>query len=239
MFSSVFFGLSSLTFAEAQGANVGKDWRWEKSISLFPHTPGTRWVYTLSGKQYASGGELQVEVKGQQSLPHLKQEALLVEETYPSTTADAFPEVMPVFYYPRQGYLVRDTAHIYSNPQRTSFVSTGNLGEAVAPILPLDLKKDGTDWLPVDDEHWGTASRLDVTSHFRSEKEAVVVKAGTYPDCMKVEGTVTRGDGSGYRYQEWYAPGVGLVKATTTDLQSGAVLVRKELVSVHTVPTKN
>jgi DUF3108-like len=104
--------------------------------------------------------------------------------------------------------------------------------------LPLDLQKDGTDWQPVDDEYWGKASRLDVTSHFRSGKETVVVKAGTYPDCVKVEGTVTRGDGSGYRYQEWYAPGVGLVKSTTTDLLNGEVLLHKELMSFRSGPTK-
>jgi hypothetical protein len=177
-------------------------------------------------------------VKGTQHVPHLQQDALLIDEVHPSGTPGTSPEVVPVLYYAREGYLVRDTAYIYSNPQRTSLISTGNLGEAVAPILPLDLQKDGTDWQPVDDEHWGKASRLDVTSHFRSGKETVVVKAGTYPDCVKVEGTVTRGDGSGYRYQEWYAPGVGLVKSTTTDLLNGEVLLHKELVSFRSGPTK-
>ena len=37
-------------------------------------------------------------------------------------------------------------------------------------------------------------------------------------------------DGSRYHYQEWHAPEVGLVKATVTDLQSGTVIVHKELV---------
>ena len=41
---------------------------------------------------------------------------------------------------------------------------------------------------------------------------------------------MTRDESSGFRYAEWYAPGVGLVKSTTTDLQSGTVPMREELV---------
>ena len=237
--SSVFFGLNSLTLAESPDATATTDRWWEQVVPLFPHTSGKRWVYALSGKQYVNGGELHAEVKGQQPLPHLKQEALLVEETHPAAAADASPDIMPVLYYPREGYLVRDTSYIYSSPQRTSLISTGNLGEAVVPILPLWRQVEGTDWKPVDEEHWGRASGLAIAYRVHPEKrETVTVKAGEYRDCVPVEGTVNRGDGSGYRYQEWYAPGVGLVKATTTDLQSGEVLVHKELVSFRSGPTK-
>jgi hypothetical protein len=237
--SSVFFGLSSLTLAESPDATATTDRWWEQVAPLFPHTSGSRWTYALSGKQYAHGGELQVEVKGTQHVPHLKQDALLIDESHASGIPGADPEVMPVLYYAREGYLVRDTAHIYSNPQRTSLMSTGNLGEAVVPILPLWRQVEGTDWKPVDEEHWGRAARLAIAYHVHPEKrEMVTVKAGEYRDCVPVEGTVNRGDGSGYRYQEWYAPGVGLVKATTTDLQSGEVLVHKELVSFRSGLTK-
>ncbi len=233
--SGVFFGLSTLTLAESPDAKVATDQWWEQVVPLFPHTSGTRWVYVLSGKPYAHGGELHAEVKGRQYVPDLKQEALLVEETHPAAATDTSLDIMPVLYYLREGYLVRDTAHIYSNPQHTSFVSTGNLGEAVTPILPLWRHVDGTDWKPVDEEHWARAARLDIAYHIHPEKrETVTVKAGEYKNCVPVEGTVNRGDGSGYRYQEWYAPGIGLVKATTTDLQSGEVLVHKELVSFQT-----
>jgi len=236
---SALLGFGAPAVAGRQDANAVKEGRWQQVEPLFPHFPGSRWVYAVSGKWYANGGELHAEVKGTQHIPHLKQDALLIDETHPSAATAASPETMPVLYYFHEGYLVRDTAYIYSNPQRTSLISTDNLGEAAAPILPLDLKKDGTDWQPVDDEHWGKASRLDVTSHFRSEKETVAVSAGTYSDCVKVEGTVTRGDGSGYRYQEWYAPGVGLVKSTTTDLLNGEVLLHKELVSFHAGPSSH
>ena len=180
VFSCVFFGLSSLTLAESD-TKVTTDRWWEQVVSLFPHTSGNRWVYGLSGKQYAGGGELQVEVKGRQHVPDLKQDALLVEETYPAAAADASPDIMPVLYYPRKGYLVRDTSYIYSNPERTSLLATGNLGEAVVPLLPLWQQIEGRDWKPVEEEYWGSAARLAIAYHLHPEKrETVTVKAGEY-----------------------------------------------------------
>jgi len=231
---SVFYATSNLALAGHQDPKTAQDWRWEDLEALFPHTPGTRWVYALSGKQYINGGELQVEVKGRQHLPPLKQEVLLVDETHPAAVTDSSPEVIPVLYYPREGYLVRDTAHIYSNPQRTSLMSTGNLGEAVMPVLPLWQHVDGTDWKPVDTEHWGRASRLSLAYHIHPEKrETVTLKSGSYQDCVLVAGSVNRGEEDGYRYQEWYAPGVGLVKSVTADLRTNQVIAQKELISFH------
>ena len=169
--AGVLAGLSSAAFAEHQDSSTTKDWRWEQIEPLFLHGPGTRWVYALSGKQYANDSELHVEVKGQQHVPHLKQEVLPVEETHPATATDTTPEILPVLYYPREGY---------------------------------------------------------IAYHIHPEKrETVAVKVGEYKDCAPVKGTVNRGDGSGYRYQEWYAPGVGLVKSTTTNLLNGEVLLHK------------
>ena len=191
-----------------------------------------QWSYALSGQQYPNGGQLQVEVKGRQSFPHLKQDILLFDETHPATAAGAVSEIVPVLYYPRDGYLVQDSAHIYSNPQRTSLISTGNLGEAVSPVLPLWKQVDGTDWQSVDNEHWAKVANLAISYHVHPEKrETVTVKAGTYQDCVMITGTVSRGGGEGYRYQEWYAPHVGMVKSVTTDLKSGEVLALKELAS--------
>lgn len=228
----------SFAFAEQQSGNQPGSWQWKQLEPLFPHALGNKWVYALSGKHYAHGGELQVEVKGLQQVPHLQQEALLVDEVHPGVAPGAAPETLPVLYYPREGYLVKDSAHIYSNPQRTSLISTGNLGEAVAPILPLWTQNDGTDWNPVGAEHWGKVSRLSILYRIHPEKETVTIQGTEYKDCTHIEGKVDRGDGSGYRYQEWYAPGVGLVKSITTDLKDDTVLARKELVSFQAAPEK-
>ena len=230
---SVFLGLSSLTLAEFPNAKATPDRWWEQVVPLFPHTSGNRWIYVLSGKQYVNGRELDAAVKGWKlPPPHLKQEALLVEETHPAAVANESPDIMPVLYYLREGSLVRKTSSIYGNSQRSRVTSTGNLGETVVPLLPLWQQGEGTDWKPVAEEHWGRAAQLASAYHVHPEKRATVtVEAGKYRDCVPVRGTVNRGDGSGYRYQEWYAPGVGLVQTTTTELQSGEILFHKELVS--------
>jgi hypothetical protein len=230
--------LCAVAFVGHQCANAATEWRWRSVEPLFPHTPGNRWVYALSGKYYTSGGELHTEVKGIHESPSLKQNALVIDEVYSVGDPGAASDVAPVLYYPREGYLVRDTSHIYSNPQRTSLISTGNLGEAVAPVLPLWPNADGTDWQPVGAESWGKASRLSIAYRFHPERETVSINSGEYKDCMRIEGMIDRGDGSGYRYQEWYAPGIGLIKSTTTDLQGGVVLLHKELVNFHPAPMK-
>jgi hypothetical protein len=235
---SFCFAVFSLAFADPESGKEQGSWRWKQLEPLFPHSPGTKWVYALSGKHYAHGGELQVEVKGLQQVPHLQREALLVDEVHPGVAPGAAPETLPVLYYPREGYLVKDSAHIYSNPQRTSLISTGNLGEAVAPVLPLWTQNDGTDWNPVGAEHWAQASRLSVIYRIHPEKETLTIQGKEYKDCTHIEGKVDRGDGSGYRYQEWYAPGVGLVKGVTTDLESNTVLTHKELVSFQAAAEK-
>jgi hypothetical protein len=158
--AATFILVSSALANHAPTTDGGKGWRWEQLSSIFRHTPGIRWVYAVTGRPYPNGGELRVEVKGRQYLPHLKQDVLLKDEAHAATNGGAVTEVVPVLYYPRQGYLVRDTAHIYSNPQRTSLMSTGNLGEAAARVLPLWKHLDGTAWQPVDTEHWGTAANL-------------------------------------------------------------------------------
>jgi hypothetical protein len=239
--SSLILGATSPAVAGHEIPKAKKDWRWESLAPLFPYTPGMRWNYALSGKQHPNGGQLQVEVKGRQHIPHLKQDVLLFDETHPAAAAGAAAEVVPVLYYPREGYLVRDTAHIYSNPHQTSLLSTGNLGEAVSPVLPLWKQVDGTDWQPVDNEHWAKVADLSISYHVHPEtRETVSVKAGTYQDCVMINGTVSRGGGEGYRYQEWYAPNVGMVKSVTADLKTGEVLALKELVSFQpSSPTAN
>ena len=87
--AGVLVGLSSAAFAEHQDSSTAKDWRWEQIEPLFPHAPGTRWVYALSGKQYANDRELHVEVKSQQHVPHLKQEVLNDDELNPKIKTTA------------------------------------------------------------------------------------------------------------------------------------------------------
>ncbi len=206
---------------------------WQQVAPLFPHTPGSRWVYRLSGAWYETEAELSVEVKGQQHIPHLQRDAMVLNEAHPGVTPTAPKDILPVLYYPYEGYLVRNTNHIYGNNERTVLVSTGAIGESSAPVFPLDLasqsKNPSEEWQAVRIGEWGDVSQLTTLYRFGPEQEPVVVTAGMYTDCLRVETKITRTSGRGFHYTEWYAPGVGMVKSTTTALMSGKIVEQKDL----------
>ena len=208
---------------------------WQQVATLFPHTPGSRWVYRLSGVWYDAEAELSVEVKGQQHIPHLQLNAMVLDEAHPGVAPTAPKDILPVLYYLHEGYLVRNTNHVYGNNERTILISTGTLGESFAPVFPLNLadksENRGEEWQEVRIGEWGDVSQLTTLYRFGSEPGPVVVKAGTYSDCLRVETKITRTSGRGFHYTEWYTPGVGMVKSTTTDLVSGKIVEQKELVA--------
>lgn len=208
---------------------------WQQVAPLFPHTPGSRWVYRLSGVWYDTHAELSVEVQGQRHIPYLQRDVVILDEAHPGVTPTAPKDILPVLYYPSEGYLVRNTNHVYGNNERTTLISTGTIGESSAPVFPLDLADNGenrsAEWQTVQVGEWGEVSQLTTLYRFESEPEPVVVKAGTYTECLRVETKITRTSGRGFHYTEWYAPGVGMVKSTTTNLVSGKIVEQKELVT--------
>ena len=203
---------------------------WQRLSGLFPHGPGCRWVYRLSGSWYAAPAELGMQVRHRQYVPRLGLEAVVIDETHPGVTPTAPRDVLPVLYYPRGDYLVRNTNHVYSDDECTMLMQTGTLGEAAAPVLPLDPAAPRPDWHTVRAGEWGEMSQLDTEYRFRSEPDPVVVPAGTYPGCLRAETRIRRVSGRGFLYAEWYAPGTGLVRMRTTDLTSGEVVEQKDLV---------
>ena len=221
---------SSETAVPSDPANA-----WQQAAALFPHTLGSRWVYMLSGAWYDTQAELSVEVKGQRHIPRLQLNAVVLDEAHPGVMPTAPKDILPVLYYPYEGYLVRNTNHVYGNNERTILISTGTIGEFSAPVFPLDLVGEGenqsAEWQEVQVGEWGEVSRLTTLYRFESEPEPVVVKAGTYTDCLRVETKITRTSGRGFHYTEWYTPGVGMVKSTTADLVSGRIVEQKELVA--------
>lgn len=215
---------------------------WQQVAPLFPHTPGSRWVYTLSGAWYDTQAELSVEVKGQQHIPHLQLHAVVLDEAHPGVTPTAPKDILPVLYYPYEGYLVRNTNHVYGNNERTTLVSTGTIGESSAPVFPLNLVGKGenqsAEWQEVWVGEWGEEAQLSTLYRFGPEPEPVVVTAGTYTGCLRVETKITRTSGRGFHYIEWYAPRVGMVKSTTTNLVSEKIVEQKELVAFQFGPAE-
>ncbi len=240
--------LASLVFSRTDSLRIGDeiaspergtvsslDRQWQQVATLFPHTPGSRWAYRLSGAWYETEAELSVEVKGQHHVPHLQRDAVILDEAHPGVTPTAPKDILPILYYPHEGYLVRNSNHAYGDNERTNLVSTGTIGESFAPVLPLNLASQSTnpseEWQEVWVGEWGEEAQLSTLYRFGPEPEPVVVTAGTYTACLRVETKITRTSGRGFHYTEWYAPGIGMVKSTTTNLMSGKIVEQKDLVA--------
>ena len=235
--------LASLVFSRTDTLRTGDETAslanpanaWKQVAALFPHTPGSRWIYRLSGAWYETEAELSVEVKGQHHVPHLQRDAVILDEAHPGVTPTAPKDILPILYYFHEGYLVRNSNHAYGDNERTNLVSTGTIGESFAPVLPLDLASRSADpseeWQEVWVGEWGEEAQLSSLYRFEPEQEPVVVTAGTYTDCLRVETKLVRASGRGFHYTEWYAPSVGMVKSTTTDLVSERIVEQKELVA--------
>ena len=241
---SLVCGNGEYTSAESGEASATN--AWQQVAPLFPHTPGSRWVYTLSGEWYDKEAELSMEVKGQQYVPRLKLDVVVFEEAHPGVTPTAPKDILPVLYYPYGGYLVRNTNHVYGDDERTTLVSMGTIGESFAPVFPLALignnaesgDEPSKDWQKVEVDKWGEMSQLDTQYRFVPEKEPIAVQADEYADCMRAETKIARVSGRGFQYTEWYAPGVGMVKSTTMDLKSGMIVEQKDLIKFQAAETE-
>ena len=53
---------------------------------------------------------------------------------------------------------------------------------------------------------WGEEAQLSTLYRFGPEPEPVVVTAGTYTGCLRVETKITRTSGRGFHYIEWVRP---------------------------------
>ena len=111
---------------------------------------------------------------------HLQRDAVILDEAHPGVTPTAPKDILPVLYYPHEGYLVRNSNHVYGNNDRTTLVSTGSLGESSAPVFPLDLvgksENQSEEWQEAQIGEWGEVSQLTTLYRFGSEPEPVVVK---------------------------------------------------------------
>lgn len=231
MFSSLLWGVNISVHAESLSTRATEEQWWEQIVPLFPQTSGVRRAYVVSGLHSTSGEARYSDMKDQQQVSDLVHEVLLVEEIHPTATTPDASDIMPVLYYLREGNLVRETVPTFADERGTHVLVTGVLSSPIVSPVSRWQQALGGNWQSIDVSNRGSATPGTLAHHVHSTKrESILVKAGMYKDCIPVEKVMNDEDGSRYRSQEWYAPGVGLVKATVTDMQSGTVIVHKELV---------
>lgn len=183
---------------------------------FFPLIEGSRWVYRIRSFVRNHTYRAEVRVLGREHVASVGREGVTVVERFYGTGPGIVEEPEPVLYYFREGFLER----VYLTYQAGKPVPIG-FGSEETKFLPETLAP-GRKW-----ESNTIAFRLGddfgysvVHGHeVAFEPETVTVPAGSFDGCVRIDTHSDHGPGAGgqgqdlvFWYQDWYAPGVGLVQ---------------------------
>lgn len=186
--------------------------------SLFPLTPGRNWYYQARTMVRDEPHDQRIVVTN------------TVAKEVPGAKLATQRRQMAWDYYFKE--TERGIFRIGSTDRRENGPRTA---EEEVMILPHDVK-DGTSWtvtsrlelvesrtFSADDKIVGRYYPVRLSAQVAAHDETVKVPAGSFSHCVRVDATgetsvrVDRGNGTApvkVTQQDWYAPGVGLVKST-------------------------
>jgi hypothetical protein len=193
--------------------------------SYFPMSSNRVWEYDF--RQLVKGKVWPVVVRSRSPrfVPELGRVAAIFDEEYPDQT-------LPVAFFFSEGFLQSDIGLRYRLERGVERAPIGIQPMRLMPEPP----RIGSRWAysePVF-RAFGAATALEIRWTGSITREAsVMVPAGEFRDCLRVESIATHRlplgeDAHEYRYVDWYAPNVGLVKNEYSSGQS--VYTRMELV---------
>jgi len=213
----------------------------------FPLQANDTWVYEVVQPLRNVRARMTVRVRGEQYVKPLRRTCLVVDETYdtPDAAQQAFRDpgllrdVHPVAYYRDNGFFHRALSLEYADGEVRE--AGPNSGED--RFLPVGLRPE-VDWQGVTtayDAGGGAEYTVMQTHRATREPAEVVVPAGRFADCVRVDTVALHGDlhEGRYRtspvvlyYSDWYAPDVGLVRTVQRERADGGVpLAQVELVA--------
>lgn len=203
------------------------------TTDFFPLAPRSEWEYTVARRGGTERVALVATVNPEKFVAGDGRTCAVVDERY--ADGDGLP--LPIVYCVEGGYLHR----VMSLEYRGATLTDNGLRSGEVKFLPIDLAHAST-W-----EGRTSAYRLPDGSGFevwqahrsRPEPQEVVVSAGHFAGCIRVDTTATHSateaDGTPvgpqvvFYYSDWYAPGVGLVRTEQRDA-TAEILATIELV---------
>jgi len=205
----------------------------EDESSYFPMSSRRVWEYQLRG--FGEDGVWPVTVRshGPSFVPELGRVATIFDEEYPDA-------VVPVAFFLAEGFLQSEIGLRYHLERRVERLPIAAQPMRVMPMPP----RVGMRWAYSERVFRGGGRQLGLDIEWSgsvSRAESIDVPAGRFRDCLRVESVAVHRlpDGATlheFRYVDWYAPNVGLVKneyATAAD-----VVTRMELVSYADSPAE-
>ena len=209
--------------------------------SFFPLALHNTWTHEVK----FSGGDYHyymTETVIRDDFPLLDGVSYIVAEEYEPLTDRAPEAKSTVAYLRKDGFLLR---YPWLDSEHDTVWDT-NLGEGIERILPSPYTEERSWEAGLQTKAWPLEGGQNVTAsaHARIDPVAVRVPAGTFRNCLRVETTTTSRVADPRRktavfhlhYTEWYARGVGLVKAISSEGAGTPVKSVTELVSyrIHT-----
>jgi hypothetical protein len=207
--------------------------------NYFPLTPNSIWTYEVTSHSQGLQFQLIDKVVGVEYVPVLRRSGIVVDERYDVDRGGT----RPLLYYSRNGYLTRLFGLDYYN-QTIRLPPWGRSEDA--RFLPSTLTPNVA-WHSVGTPygHLPGSFRLREFHYTFAEPEEVIVAAGQFRQCIRVD-TSTVYEGGPYKrfkqqvtlyYSDWYAPDVGLVKSVARQgTIDGVESERVELIHFNVAP---
>ncbi len=203
---------------------------------FFPLAMHNSWTHLV----IFSGGDYLYYMKGtvvKQNLPLFEEESYVIMEEYEPLTTTAPEAKSTVAYFRKDGFLHR---YPWLDSDGEKIWDT-ELGEGAEQVLPSPYLGN-TNWqIGLQTNAWPLNGGQSVTASAKAwiDPEEVRVVAGVFRNCLRVE-TISanqfldpknRTKSYQLHHVEWYAPGVGLVRAISSEGEGTPIKSVTELVS--------
>ena len=193
--------------------------------SYFPMSADRMWKYHLR-LQNGDVWPVIVHSRGPRFVPELGRVAAIFDEEYPD-------QRVPVAFFLAEGFLQSEIGLRYRLERGVELMPIGIQPMRVMPVPPrvgmrwayFEQVFGSTDGVGFDIRWNGSVSR----------EEAVVVPAGVFRDCLRIESVAVHhmpndDHAHEFRYVDWYAPNIGLVKNEYVTGSARDVVTHMELV---------
>jgi hypothetical protein len=211
----------------------------QPQADFFPLAAHSTWTYSVDDISQKRPFTIMDTVVGQRFIPALNVTGTLVEEYCTLEYAD---RDTPLIFFRQNGYIVRVSALMRARDQ----ITVGPFG-AVNDIkfLPARLL-DRQSW---DDELWPLGHlpipsrplKIKINAHTQGETEDIVVPAGRFHQCIRIEsyvffsGGLYEGLNLRLTFIDWYAPSVGLVQSVVHSGNSDGTIISRRVLQAFQV----
>ena len=200
--------------------------------AFFPLAPSTVWTYRVNSKSQRENYIVTDKVLGLKYVPSLNVTGQVVEEYYNLERGGS----RPIVYVTKDGYLTRLSGLEYSKDDiQTPARGRSEEGE----FMPAQMTPE-VSWSSTIFPFGHLPDAFDIRQTHRTvfETDEIIVPAGRYAGCMRIDSLATyeggsfaaKGKPANLLYRDWYAPNVGLVK--TEVLEGGERGQQMELVEL-------